>query len=222
MPDIHTESSCGTRRESYSRRPIVSAEGWGSLLYGSLANECDYRHNNVDKCSVFCGLFVTKKPDMNSPKDPLALVDELASRGIRLTRQRRAVIEALEEAKEHLDAASLLDLARKREPSLNRATVYRVIELLKGFGLLDELELMHLGGEKHYYEVRTRHEHGHLTCVRCGRVEEFVSPLVAWLRAEITNQTGFDIRAVRLELGGHCRSCAGSAKPYSIQKRKPS
>ena len=130
-----------------------------------------------------------------------------------MTRQRRAVIVALEEAKEHLDAASLLDLARKREPSLNRATVYRAIELLKGLGLVEELNLMHLDGEKHYYEVRTRQEHGHLTCVHCGRIEEFSSPLIAWLKAEITNQTGFDIRVVRLELGGHCRTCGAGPNP---------
>ena len=150
--------------------------------------------------------------EVSPSEDRPPLADELLSRGIRLTRQRRAVIEALEEAKVLLSAASLLDLARKREPSLNRATVYRSIELLKGLGLVDELDLVHLDNEKHYYEVRTPHEHGHLTCVRCGRIEEFAGPLFAWLKAEIANQTGFDIRAIRLELGGCCRTCADATE----------
>ena len=33
--------------------------------------------------------------------------------------------------------------------------MYRTIELLKKLWLIDELDLMHLHGEKHYYEVKT-------------------------------------------------------------------
>ena len=82
-----------------------------------------------------------------------ALLDELVSKGVRMTAQRRALVEVIQGSKEHLDAASLLTLARQREPSIDRATVYRTIELLKKFRLVDELDLMHLEGEKHYYEV---------------------------------------------------------------------
>ena len=60
-----------------------------------------------------------------------ALLDELVSKGIRVTAQRRALIEVIQEAREHLDAGALLELARKREPNINRATVYRTIEILK-------------------------------------------------------------------------------------------
>lgn len=59
------------------------------------------------------------------------LLDELVSKGIRLTAQRRALIEVIQEARDHLDAGSLLELARKREPIIDRATVYRTIDLLK-------------------------------------------------------------------------------------------
>src|ERR1700751_5424185 len=100
-----------------------------------------------------------------------SLLDELPSKGVRLTAQRRALIEVIQEASDHLDADSLLDLARKREPNIDRATVYRTIELLKRLRLVDELDLMHLNGEKHYYEVKTRCDHVHLACFRCGRIE---------------------------------------------------
>jgi len=137
-----------------------------------------------------------------------SLFDELGSRGIRLTAQRRALVEAIQEAKEHLDAGSLLELARRREPNINRATVYRTIELLKKLRLIDELDLMHLEGEKHYYEVKTRRDHVHLACFRCGRIEEFSSPLFDALKAEISTQAGFAIRVTRVEVGGNCRACA--------------
>lgn len=142
--------------------------------------------------------------------DRRALLDELTSRGVRLTAQRRALIEVIQEASQHLDAASLLQLARKRAPGVDRATVYRTIELLKKFRLIEELDLMHLEGEKHYYEASTTRDHLHLACFQCGRIEEFTSPLFEHLKAEITAQSGFDIRVIRLEAGGRCRACGSS------------
>jgi len=136
------------------------------------------------------------------------LFDELIGKGIRLTAQRRAVIEVIQEASQHLDATALLELARKREPNIDRATVYRTLELLKKLRLIDELDLMHLEGEKHFYEVKTKRDHVHLACFRCGRIEEYSSPLFERLKAEISEEAGFTIRVTRLEVGGHCRACA--------------
>src|SRR3984885_2686379 len=92
------------------------------------------------------------------------LLNAVEAQGIRLTAQRRALIETIQDATSHLDAASLLELARKRDPNIDRATVYRTIELLKRLGMVDELDLMHLNGEKHYYEVKTQKDHLHLAC----------------------------------------------------------
>jgi Fur family transcriptional regulator, ferric uptake regulator len=140
-----------------------------------------------------------------------SLLQELTLRGVRITGQRRILIETIQEADRHLDAASLLALARKRDRQINRATVYRTIELLKKLRLIDELDLMHLDGEKHFYEVRPNVDHVHLACFECGRIEEYTSPLFERLKAEISRQQGFRIRVVRLEVGGRCRKCCTSA-----------
>ena len=55
------------------------------------------------------------------------LLKQVVSSGVRLTRQRRVLIETLQGAEEHVDAAALLELARKRDPQINRATVYRTL-----------------------------------------------------------------------------------------------
>src|ERR1700689_5066444 len=122
------------------------------------------------------------------------LLNEVEARGVRLTAQRRALIETIQGADAHLDAATLLSRPRQRDPNIDRATVYRTLELLKRLRLIDELDLMHLDGEKHYYEVKTKHDHVHLACFRCGRIEEFSSPLFELLKAEISKQAGFPIR----------------------------
>lgn len=112
------------------------------------------------------------------------------SKGIRLTKQRRVLVEIIQEGSEHLDTA-LLNLARKREADIDRATVYRTIELLKKLRLIDGLDLMHLDGEKHYYEVKARQDHVHLACFQCGRIEEFSSMLFERLKGELSKQAGF-------------------------------
>ena len=113
------------------------------------------------------------------------LLKQVASSGVRLTRQRRVLIEALQGAEEHVDAAALLELARKRDPQINRATVYRTLDVLKKLRLIDELDLMHLQGEKHYFEPRTVRDHCHLACFRCGSIVEYASPAFEALKAEI-------------------------------------
>lgn len=140
------------------------------------------------------------------------LLNEVEARGVRLTAQRRALIETIQQADAHLDAAGLLSRARQRDPNIDRATVYRTLELLKRLGLIDELDLMHLNGEKHYYEVKTQKDHLHLACFRCGRIEEFDSATFQRLKREIAAQKGFGIQVIRLEVGGVCRECAAQQK----------
>ena len=140
-----------------------------------------------------------------------SLLQELTLRGIRITGQRRILIETIQAANRHLDAATLLELARQSDKDINRATVYRTLELLKKLRLIDELDLMHLNGEKHFYEAKTNIDHVHLACFECGRIEEFTSPLFERLKAEISQQKGFHIRVTRLEAGGRCRLCSARA-----------
>ena len=70
------------------------------------------------------------------------LLREMEARGIRMTSQRRVLIETIQAAESHLNAAQLLERWKKRDPRINRATVYRTLELLKKLRLIDELDLM--------------------------------------------------------------------------------
>ena len=140
------------------------------------------------------------------------LLNEVEAKGVRLTAQRRALIETIQRADSHLDAATLLSRARQVDPNIDRATVYRTLELLKRLGLIDELDLMHLNGEKHYYEVKTQKDHLHLACFHCGEIEELDSPTFQRLKREIAAQNNFTIQVMRLEVGGLCRRCAAQQK----------
>jgi Fur family ferric uptake transcriptional regulator len=141
----------------------------------------------------------------NKAHEPLS--QRLIGRGIRLTPRRRALLEILEETNRHLDAAGLLKAAKQRV-QIDRATVYRTLELLKKQGLVDELDLMHMRGEMHYYEARTGEEHFHLACFGCGQIEEIATPLFEQLKQSVGREKGFAIQTARLEIGGYCSDCA--------------
>lgn len=133
--------------------------------------------------------------------------DSLKERGIRLTRQRQILLDLIDKSGEHLDAERLYSLARQEDPKLNRVTVYRTLKLLKQGGLVDELDLMHLGGDQHYYETRMKQEHAHVICLRCGKVEEFFGEPLQRLRRQIEDHFGFNVIIARTEIGGYCSHC---------------
>jgi Fur family ferric uptake transcriptional regulator len=154
------------------------------------------------------------------PNDGGSLVERMRARGLRLTGQRRLLAELLEGAETHLDAETVFRLARRRDPGFHRATVYRTLNRLKRLGLVDELDLMHVTGERHFYEVRPSTLHIHLVCTSCGRVEEPGGPFWEELRLRVEKETGFAPEVVRLEMGGLCSRCRGRA-PRDNRRRLP-
>ena len=146
-------------------------------------------------------------------EQPGRLQAELMSRGIRMTRQRRTILSVVETAKQHLDASQLLRKARKLDPAIDRVTVYRTLNLLKRHGLVDELDLMHLEGEKHFYERRPQRDHLHMACLRCGKIEEFESNLFDRLKGQIQRECQFHIVVSRMEIGGYCAQCRRASIP---------
>jgi len=156
----------------------------------------------------------------------------LKERGVRLTRQRQILLDLIDQSGKHLDAEQLYQLAREKDPRLNRVTVYRTLKMLKHGGLVDELDLMHHAGDQHYYETRLKQEHAHVVCLRCGRVEEFFGNPLRQLREEIERDLGFEILLARTEVGGYCSHCqalrareaeeavAGSDAPLERRRRR--
>lgn len=140
---------------------------------------------------------------------------KFAEAGIRMTRQRRVLLEILDESDAHLDARTLCERAQKKI-GVDRATVYRTLDLLKKNGLIDELDLMHLHGEMHYFEARTGSEHFHLACFGCGKITEVADEMFERLKKHVAEREGFQVQTARLEIGGYCSACAGKqGKPHA-------
>ena len=135
------------------------------------------------------------------------LLERMKARGLRLTGQRKIVAELLETAEEHLDVESVYRRAKAKDGTVHRATVYRTLNRLKKLGLVDELDLMHVSGERHYYEIRPSTLHIHLVCTGCKRVDEPNEAFWDDLKRRVENENGFRPEVVRVEMAGLCAAC---------------
>jgi len=144
---------------------------------------------------------------LNSAETTGPLQQSLRKKGIRLTRQRRVILQVMDAAEQHLDVDQILERAQKLNPEVHLVTVYRTIDLLKKQGLIDELDLLHLRGDRHYYETHGPRDHIHVACLKCGKVREFESRLYEQLKEQIARDFQMQVTVSRTEVGGICNEC---------------
>jgi len=148
---------------------------------------------------------------LNTAETTGRLQQALGKRRIRLTRQRRVILQVMDDAEQHLDVDQILERAQKIDSGVALVTVYRTIDLLKKHGLIDELDLLHLRGDRHYYETHGPRDHIHVACLGCGKVREFESRLYEQLKQQIARDFDMKVTVSRTEVGGYCAECLGKS-----------
>ncbi|MFQ5791270.1 MAG: Fur family transcriptional regulator [Acidobacteriota bacterium] len=144
-------------------------------------------------------------PPRNSPPEEEVLRSRLARRGLRLTRQRQVVLEALRSLSGHPDAHQIYQRARRMLPRVSLGTVYRALGVLRDAGVIEEL---HFGKAHGRYE-EARDAHHHVVCTVCGRVEDLPRAAIGDLTRKARGATRFEIQEQRVELYGLCPACRG-------------
>lgn len=126
----------------------------------------------------------------------------LHQRGMRMTPQRQLVLDALERL-EHGTPEQVCKQVQQTTPSVNITTIYRTLELLEDLGLVRHT---HLGHGAPTYSLHD-HEHVHLVCHSCGRVDESPREVMDQLCGTLREAHGFVLDAAHLALSGTCRDC---------------
>jgi Fur family zinc uptake transcriptional regulator len=126
-------------------------------------------------------------------------------RGVRLTPQRRRVLELVCRANRPVGAYEILDQLRNGAPAAP-PTVYRALDWLLAQGLVHKLETLHA------YIGCTHPEHPHasqfLICDGCGGVTELEDQAIAGSLASVAAETGFRPSRPVVEVIGTCSDCA--------------
>lgn len=128
------------------------------------------------------------------------LEDALRADGVRITRQRAAILKVLAEAADHPDATELHKRAREVDDSVSLATVYRTLTALEEQGIVHRHSFE---GTPSRFETAEAAHHDHIIDVDTGDVIEFASEKIEKLQAEIARELGYEVVRHRLEL--YCR-----------------
>ena len=126
--------------------------------------------------------------------------DALRADGVRITRQRTAVLRVLAEADDHPDANELHRRAYAIDKSVSLATVYRTL------GILEQRGVVHrhvFEGAPARFETTEMPHHDHIIDIETGGIIEFRSEKIEKLQAEIASELGYELVRHRLEL--YCR-----------------
>ena len=119
--------------------------------------------------------------------------------GIRITGQRKLIIEVLQKSKDHPDVEELFKRANAINSKVSIATVYRTVRLLQGTGILSRLEF---NDGKSRFEDAVRKHHDHLIDIESGEVIEFVDNEIEKIQNKIAERLGFNLVGHKLELYG--------------------
>lgn len=123
----------------------------------------------------------------------------------RQTRQRSAVVTALEGLDEFRSAQQIHDLLRRGGVEIGLATVYRTLAMLASEDVVDSMRTP--DGETVYRRCAQTGHHHHLVCRVCGRAVEIDGPGVETWASRVAAQQGFSDVLHTLELTGVCAQC---------------
>ncbi len=125
----------------------------------------------------------------------------------RMTNQRQVILEEIMKMESHPTADEVYERVRKRLPKISMGTVYRNLDILATFGLINRIEPGHL---QMRFEGNLR-DHYHVTCIRCGKIHDAeTEPLgdtLQNLESALGRMTKHGIFAHRLEFIGLCKEC---------------
>jgi Fur family transcriptional regulator, stress-responsive regulator len=138
----------------------------------------------------------------------------LREAGLRVTRQRLAVLDALVELA-HADTESVIDAVRRELPEVSHQAVYDSLRTLTAAGLARRIQP---NGSLARYEARVGDNHHHLVCRSCGAITDVdcASGQAPCLTAADTH--GYVVDEAEVIYWGLCPACsAGSSAPASIE-----
>lgn len=131
------------------------------------------------------------------------LLQKCVDAGLKMTGQRKMILQVLEQSEDHPSVEMVYERARALDSSVSIATVYRTL------GLLDELGMVvkhDFGSPISRFEVKPEHDHDHhhhLIDTETGKVVEFQDEELEKLIHKIAERLGYEIVDHTFEIFGH-------------------
>nr|WP_228042469.1 MULTISPECIES: Fur family transcriptional regulator [unclassified Tychonema] len=131
---------------------------------------------------------------------------------MRLSRQRRFILELLWDAKEHLSAREIYDRLNRQAHSIGHTSVYQNLEALSREGIIECIER----SEGRLYG-NVSDSHSHVNCLDTAQILDVHVELPIELIEQIQQQTGVKIVDYRIDFYGY-RSAGAEAEASSVSE----
>ena len=126
---------------------------------------------------------------------------ELNEKGLKVTTQRIAVLDAIISLNNHPTAENIMDHIRKIHPNISSATIYKVLDVFVSNGLIrrvdTERDIMR-------YDAITESHH-HIYCSDSGQILDFHDKELSTILKKYFSKKpipGFKIEDLRLQISG--------------------
>ncbi len=137
--------------------------------------------------------------------------DYLKENGLKMTRQRRLIVETFLYTDGHLSADELYEATRRKDPGIGYTTVFRTLKAMTECGLARETDLN--DGRTRFERLYRRPKHHHIVCQECHKTIEFFSPELEELQSSIASEYGLKPVQQRLQIYGICKECQEKKTP---------
>jgi Fur family ferric uptake transcriptional regulator len=142
---------------------------------------------------------------------PLPDLDRLRPAGTKRSGKRDRIVGVFLRQEGHLSADDLVDLIKREDQRISRATVYRTLQWMVDAGVARKVDF---GEGRFRFEHSYRHpRHFHLICKECTRSYEFLSSDIEALVEEVAEARGFTARQSVVQIYGTCESCRTGRPP---------
>jgi len=132
-------------------------------------------------------------------------LDRLRPAGGKRSGKRDFIVNTFLRQEGHLSADDLVDLIRREDHRISRATVYRTLQWMVDAGIARKVDF---GEGRFRFEHSYRHpRHFHLICKSCNQSSEFLSSDIEALIEEIATARNFAARQSVLQIYGECEDC---------------
>ena len=120
----------------------------------------------------------------------------------RQTKQKQIIYDALTRL-DHPTATEVYGCVRETNPTISRATVFRVLGGFASGG--KALEIRGAGSEVRYdYNIEP---HYHARCTECGRVADVKAKGIPTVELVATTDSGFQVSGYSVDFYGICKDC---------------
>ena len=124
--------------------------------------------------------------------------------------KREQILDVFLRQEGHLSADDLVDLIRREDQRISRATVYRTLQWMVDAGIARKVDF---GEGRFRFEHSYRHpRHYHLICKTCNRSSEFLSSDIEALVEEVAAARNFASSQSVVQIYGTCEECRTGKK----------